>query len=371
MQQLVPDTACLTETALLRYLQDDCTPLEARAIDRHVEHCPFCTDALEGLMSLSTLEIEMALGRNDTQLELFEKHLADDLTEKPIIKPLVPRKNTRYLAWAMAASVAMLLAAVFVWRASSNDGLDNEMKTAAAPASVMSDSIQNDAVGAVAAAADSISPVAAAKRNKTEASTAPIVAEAMPPNPAPSAATAANAPVNESVPNDATEKAKVEDKTSSAPVAEREVSTEKKATEDAIAIAETDNAKVKIQSKEAAKPSKIAVPPSAGPSPMSNASTVPSNVQNRKEKATTNKLKKQYEQAKTDYEQKKYTQANDTWQSILGEQKTGKYYEDALWYLANGQLQLNNRAAAKVLLTRIVQENGTWTKNAKKLLESF
>ena len=69
MKNIVPNENCLTEAQLLQYLGDECSSAEEKAVDRHLTHCPMCSDALEGTMLLNSARLERSLGRLDVKIE--------------------------------------------------------------------------------------------------------------------------------------------------------------------------------------------------------------------------------------------------------------------------------------------------------------
>ena len=56
--------ACISEAQWLRYLKDLSPLEEQRTIDRHLDNCPFCSDALEGALAVSVIDYETALNNN-------------------------------------------------------------------------------------------------------------------------------------------------------------------------------------------------------------------------------------------------------------------------------------------------------------------
>ncbi len=105
----------LTQEQLLRYVEDDCSRLEMREIDRHLTTCEMCSDAVEGLMLLS--EPSVALDNLNTRID---KKIAEQTTEKTIEQPFekpimtVVKRPFWQQRWAAAAAV-LLLASSSIW----------------------------------------------------------------------------------------------------------------------------------------------------------------------------------------------------------------------------------------------------------------
>ena len=108
MKQIVPNDNCLTQEQILRYLRDETSPDETRAIDRHLTRCPMCSDAMEGAMMLDSKDLEKAFLQSKAYI--LEKTNADKL-QKTALK--VVRTPNRYLRYALsaAASLAVLVVA--------------------------------------------------------------------------------------------------------------------------------------------------------------------------------------------------------------------------------------------------------------------
>ncbi len=60
-QNIVPEERCLTQDEALRYANGVVSREEARRLDAHLNHCPFCTDAIDGLMLLPIADAQQSL----------------------------------------------------------------------------------------------------------------------------------------------------------------------------------------------------------------------------------------------------------------------------------------------------------------------
>jgi tetratricopeptide (TPR) repeat protein len=105
----------ISQENLLRYVEDDCSRLEMREIDRHLATCPMCSDAVEGLMLLS--EPSMAVAHVNKRID---DKVAEKINEKkveiPFEQPIltVIKRPFWQQRWAAAAAV-LLLAGGSIW----------------------------------------------------------------------------------------------------------------------------------------------------------------------------------------------------------------------------------------------------------------
>jgi Putative zinc-finger len=116
----------ISQQDLLRYVEDDCSRLEMRAIDRHLATCPACSDAVEGLMLLSEPSVAVAELNKKIDAKVAEK-IAEKTNEKPFEKPLktpinspieppilqVVKRPFWQQRWAAAAAILLLFSGSF------------------------------------------------------------------------------------------------------------------------------------------------------------------------------------------------------------------------------------------------------------------
>jgi TolA-binding protein len=109
----------ISQENLLRYVEDDCSRLEMREIDRHLALCPMCSDAVEGLMLLS--EPSMAVAHLNKRIdekvaEKINAQPAETPLETPLEQPIltVIKRPFWQQRWAAAAAV-LLLASGSIW----------------------------------------------------------------------------------------------------------------------------------------------------------------------------------------------------------------------------------------------------------------
>ena len=105
----------ISQENLLRYVEDDCSRLEMREIDRHLATCPMCSDAVEGLMLLSEPSIAIAHLNKRIDDKIAEK-INEKTVEIPFEQPIltVIKRPFWQQRWAAAAAV-LLLASGSIW----------------------------------------------------------------------------------------------------------------------------------------------------------------------------------------------------------------------------------------------------------------
>lgn len=113
-QSIVTPSQCLTKQQLLGYLQQTLERDEVYAIESHLNDCPFCNDALEGLMEADhqTTEQDLKDLEIDFQQKLQAQKIIQDTPRKPstteISKP--PFTLHRTTRWLVAASLLFIVA---------------------------------------------------------------------------------------------------------------------------------------------------------------------------------------------------------------------------------------------------------------------
>jgi hypothetical protein len=141
MNQLFDDQH-ISQENLLRYVEDDCSRLEMRAIDRHLATCPMCSDAVEGLMLLSEPSVAV-----DNLNKKIDEKVAEKMGKKPIGTPIkepvfeVVKRPFWQQTWAAAAAVLML-ASASIWFFRNAQNIENKQVTSSEIA-VTNDSVSN------------------------------------------------------------------------------------------------------------------------------------------------------------------------------------------------------------------------------------
>ena len=69
LNNTVPDEKCITQDQFMRYLADQTSGEESKLIDRHINRCPMCADALEGAILVGGEHFSESLSRIDVKLD--------------------------------------------------------------------------------------------------------------------------------------------------------------------------------------------------------------------------------------------------------------------------------------------------------------
>jgi Putative zinc-finger len=147
----------ISQQDLLRYVEDDCSRLEMRAIDRHLATCPACSDAVEGLMLLSEPSVAVAELNKKIDAKVAEK-IAEKTNEKPFEKPLKSPVNSPVNSpieppvlrvikrpfwqqrWAAAAAILLLFSGSFWFY--KNTQTTEKQAVANAESAILTDSLE-------------------------------------------------------------------------------------------------------------------------------------------------------------------------------------------------------------------------------------
>ncbi len=403
----------LTQAQLLRYVEDDCSRLEMREIDRHLATCSMCSDAVEGLLLLSNPSIVVDNLNQKIEDKIAEK-TSGKTSENPEGKPLklpvtlleeqpvltVVKRPFWQRRWAAAAAV-LLLGSSSIWmyknaQVAENKSVATEMSTpmpnaaeAAPPQYATVEKVEkgnftlkNTPTNGVAntggnqalkqAESQKISsdlsketPIETAVKTVQNApsTTADVaVIEQKPMVEKPSAAVASAPAV--SVPQ--------EDRTRNYPGAAAQNSMPYPAQQKTSAPMKTsDNAVVKTEEyKEKTKDSDDKNLQEVVVTGMSSnkkyAKTAPS------EKPTTPSVSDPIlSRADAFFNQKKYENAAEAYAQFLAQETEGDLHERAFFQLANCYLKLNKKADAKVIFEKLSATNGQYQRPAKKALKDL
>jgi TonB family protein len=102
---LFSPSGCLTLEAMNRYQASELTESEKREIDDHLNGCELCCDALEGLRLITDRD------KLNSIVSEINKNLRKNLiTETGTVNPIYQESGMKYLYFAVAASVLLLIA---------------------------------------------------------------------------------------------------------------------------------------------------------------------------------------------------------------------------------------------------------------------
>ena len=112
-QSIVTPSQCLTKHQLLGYIHQTLERDEVYAIESHLNDCPFCNDALEGLMEANPALTEQHLTEleNDFLQKLHAQKIDHTPKEIPVNESTIPAFTVNRTArWLAAASVLFIVA---------------------------------------------------------------------------------------------------------------------------------------------------------------------------------------------------------------------------------------------------------------------
>ena len=372
MKNIVPEENCLSEVQLLRYLHDECRADEVKAIDRHLTHCPMCSDALEGAMLLDKGRLERTMKHLEAKIDTRYSDKTTVLTvEKPVMT-VVKRPKRRLWLWA-AASVAVVATAAIVVLTKPIDPLDTPQTVAntegvAAPYQTTPEatvSSQNNGIQANSS------------KNEGKIGQNDGVVDAKTP-----ARADTDVSLADETPTFAT--------TQNASKVDIETAKALKKTEDteggAFVQKETKDKADDAKMQEVVVADSYKKASSAKEKQTRQVQTAKPNVNNYPGAAAQNNVSREgasakynqpivddgladYQIAMQYYTQADYNQAIAQLNRVLGKQSRGVVYENALWYLANSYLKLGKKQDGQGLLQRIVAEKGKYATQATALLK--
>ena len=350
MKQIVPNDKCLTQDQILRYLRDECQASEIKAIDKHLTHCPMCSDALEGAMMMDDKSLESSFAHVEAYISEKTNEILLDKTPLKVV-----RTPTRYLRTALmaAASVAALAAAsIWLFTKPLDSATDTDSKIAAAP---------TESIKAADSAYFTQTPnvieekTADAKPNQKLDKDIPKSGE-------PLAATT-NEVAKPLEPTNAPVKDDIAQSTEPTPTAKAKEMADKMVMADQAdsekSINNREEAKSRQETYKAQKMEQAAAPKAA--KAMSKAKA---NNSGEVDIQTLNK-------GISYFQAKDYQNAIATFNSILAQKTEGDLYEKALWYSANVYFQNKNKATSKAMYQRIAKEKGTFATQAETILKNW
>jgi TolA-binding protein len=335
----LPSENCLSDAQLLRYLKDECPKTEQRGIDKHLDKCAFCSDAVQGAILLPISEFENKMNRENI-LQAFTKKTL--WLAKPSAK-----------VWIGLTTAASIAAIAFV----TNQYWSNN--TAATSPTVVTtpviDNAQNQNTAPIASTdVVALTEIAKTKtaESQTKANNTTIIS---------SGNTISNASaVGEAAP---------------VTVAAYDV----KKLEDAAASAAPAMDKMASSPMEKAKDIQVAAAkknmPETYPSAAQNSTQMSQNSgytysDNDGVSDSDDSNSRSYNIGLQMYYAKKYKEAIATLEKFQGERGTKAEKQKANWFLANAYLSVGNTPRAKQLLENIANGGGTYSEQAKKTLEN-
>jgi TolA-binding protein len=392
MKNVVPNENCLTEVQLLRYLHDECSASEEKAIDSHLTHCPMCSDALEGAMLLNTNRLERSLKHLDAKIDT---HYADKtpiaVGEKPIMTVVKSPKKRGWM-WAAAGIAVVATASVMVLTQPLTD--EKALPTVASADTVSSTlplAIQVDSTGQNSVAqADGLKKMSSTSQSgipsdtksgdfsASDVATADNNVQSEKDAPKSFGATTTNAPVadaetattNKPTPSKQAETPKTDKNTEGVAVVKEVLEKERakdevKMKDVAVANANKNTRSVEKKSNQQAS---APVPSSVDNYPGAAAQNTYSSPAAKAKQPADNGVA-MYQLAMQTYKKGAYNEAIGQLNRVLATQSSGDVYENALWYLADSYLQLGNKKEGRAILQRIVNEKGKYAQRALALLK--
>ena len=365
----LPDTRCLTHDEIMCYLQDDCLPADVRAIDRHLLHCPMCSDAVEGLMSVGDSAVLV-----HTMTERLSAKIADQIVSKPpVLRVLEVVKRPFWRREWVAAAGILLLIGGSLWLYRTAQSVDNTPITLNNNTSI----VESDTILFPNTPVEGDKPLETTRAPQyTEGGKGDMVST-MP----------SNAPMPTEFPPSPT--LDVEKKlpvSPPAPASEVMASVSEKPT---TAYPTTDGSSRVVDGAQydkteaysgASAQNSVPRPSSSSPVQGRKKESSPSN------KTTDNVVNTEAATAKTKtpsvsdallasaaryVEEKRYAEAITAYNQYLSREKTGDNVDKAMFQLAQVYLLNGNKAEAKRLFEEISRGNGQYIRAAKKILKDL
>ena len=370
MKQIVPNDNCLTQEQILRYLRDETSPDETRAIDRHLSRCPMCSDAIEGAMMLDSKELEKAFLQSKAYI--LEKTNEENL-QKTALK--VVRTPNRYLRYALsaAASLAVLVVAA-LWIFTKPLTESKEIIAEAPP--------QYNESKAADSAYFEQKPIVLEPQNSESNANKPSANATEKPSTTQPENNIAAVETNKSIDN---QEVKSDDNlnmsNAAVPAPKKEAKQDAVATysdSDGVSEKSKDRAEDKaameysVQERKVskAKNAKSAAPSTEGYTASPSAPT-PASAKSQRSESLQEMDSRVLNQGVKYFQEKEFDKAISEFNNILTRQSSGYMYEKALWYTANAYYQKNSKTYSKAIYQRIVKEKGTFAAQAEVILKNW
>ncbi len=407
----------ISQDLLLRYVEDDCSRLEMRKIDRHLTTCPMCSDAVEGLMLLSVptvvvdnlnkkIEEKVEQWTAEKAIEKLLEIVPQTPSEMPILTPVltVVKRSFWRQSWAAAAAILLLVSGSF-W-VFNNTQKDEKQAVASSGVAILPDS---DTIGnlntppqyAAAETAKNDAKTAAPSELKGNDNTA--FATVVPSGVASVEMEETNvnvkdnvgkkqadgvgekAVLNESKPNAdiaVVDNVSIKPATS-APASAYSTAPAYDRTQD-YAGASNTNSVPRTETPASAKPKKT---PATKLEEKDDKVIQSESAKNAKEVVVTGATKAKKQEPSTPFvsstsdqflsladlyfKQKYYETAATNYAQFINLEPSGDRYERAFFQLATCYVNMNRKADAKVIFQKLVGMNGQYERAAKKALKDL
>ena len=368
MKQIVPNDNCLTQEQILRYLRDETSPDENRAIDRHLSRCPMCSDAIEGAMMLDSKDLEKAFLQSKAYI--LEKTNEENL-QKTALK--VVRTPNRYLRYALsaAASLAVLVVAA-LWIFTKPLTESKEIIAEAPP--------QYNESKAADSAYFEQKPLVLEPQNPDANANTPSSYAIDKPSTTKTENHIAAAENNKTIDNqDVKSDDNLNMSTAAAPAPKNEAKEEAVATysdNEGVSAKNKDRVEEKAAVEYSAQERKLsksknaknAAPSIEGYTALPSA---PAAAKAKRAESPQEMDNRVLNQGVKYFQEKEYDKAIGEFNNILTRQSSGDIYEKALWYSANAYYQKNSKPYSKAIYQRIVKEKGTYAAQAEVILKNW
>lgn len=340
-QILLPSENCLSATQLSQYLKDECSHQEHRKIDLHLDQCAFCSDAVQGAITLPLSEFENMMNRESILQEISKKTL---WLANPTTK-----------IWVGVSAAASIAAIVLL----TNNFFGNKptQQPTADNTSVPTQIIDNQAIVADNSVTQNPNDAKLAAEKTTNAKTADeqtttneIVTQG-------NVSTASSLEtVVVPVPTTVVVQPQVVAAQKDVAVGEDKTETYKKNTRTAEALpSPVMNSNVQVSNN----------------TQMSTYSDASAKSDNDDVDNGDDSNSRSYNIGMQMYYAKRYQEAIKTFEKFAGEKGTKSEKQKAAWFLANAHLSVGNTPRAKQLLENIANGGGTYSNNAKTTLEKI
>lgn len=378
MKPIVPNDSCLTQEQILRYLNDECQPSEVKAIDKHLTHCPMCSDAIEGAMLLDGKSLESSFAHIQTFIKEETLLKVQNIsTESPTELTVVHKKSRRFLRTllAIAASFTALVVAA-IWLLTKPLESPNEA------------SVANQAVSPQLKSEDSLyfaqKPVVIEQQTTVASADIPTVdkklemykrsgdASVAAVSPEGTLSDSYQAP---STPPITANVEKIPNSTNSDDVASRP--SEAPTAQDRIGYNNAPiPASAKISSESAISEDNIALQSQEGESLKETraANTKMATPAKKKQAFQGEKDREIFEQGVNFLQNKDYKNAIGSFNTVITENKTNTrndLYEKSLWYIANTYFMMNDKAKAKSYYQQIAKSKSAYAPQAETILKNW
>ncbi len=114
ISKIFPQTECLSQDTLLRYVRNELPKMEVRMVENHILDCPLCNAAVEGLQSDQGAGFEALAASLRSQIQ--DRVEGGKVIEFPVHKVQVaPKRRTWAAGLSIAAAVAILFTFAFAF----------------------------------------------------------------------------------------------------------------------------------------------------------------------------------------------------------------------------------------------------------------